>query len=144
VRAGQIVGAPGLEAAGALRSGATGVPVVDAAPPIWRPVGEPDRPRRRPAKLYGDNGDDCPVPRRAPRRRGITSRIARRGVASSQRLGCSRWTVERTIAWPPAFRRLTVRYDRHAASVLAFLHLHLARTPICLRSLPRAPRVEAI
>jgi hypothetical protein len=114
---------------------------VDAVPPIWRPVGEPGRPRRRPAKPHGDKGYDCPVPRRASRRRGITPRIARRGVASSRRLGRFRWTVERTIAWPPEFRRLTVRYDRHAAPVLAFLHLHLARTPICLRFLSRAEAV---
>ena len=44
--------------------------------------------------------------------------------------------MERTIAWVLAFRRLTVRYDRHAASVLAFLHL--ACTLICLRFLRRA------
>jgi transposase len=44
--------------------------------------------------------------------------------------------VERTIAWLVAFRRLTVRYDRHAATVLAFLHL--ACSLICLRFLRRA------
>jgi hypothetical protein len=35
-----------------------------------------------------------------------------------------------------AFRKLAIRYDRHAASVLAFLHLACAL--ICLRSLERA------
>ena len=40
------------------------------------------------------------------------------------------------LAWRLSFRRLTVRYDRHAASVLAFLHLACAL--ICLRSLRRA------
>ena len=59
-----------------------------------------------------------------------------RGVASSERLGLHRWKVERTLAWVLAFRRLTVRYDRHAASVLAFLHL--ACVLICLRLLRRA------
>ena len=44
--------------------------------------------------------------------------------------------VERTNSWVLAFRRLTVRYDRHAASVLAFLHL--ACSLICLRFLQRA------
>ena len=111
-------------------------PLIDAIPPIWRPVGEPGRPRRRPAKLHGDKGYDCPVLRRARRRRGITPRLARRGVESSARLGRYRWTVERTIAWLLAFRRLTVRYERHAASVLAFLHLACAL--ICLRFLQRA------
>jgi hypothetical protein len=47
--------------------------------------------------------------------------------------------VERTIAWLVAFRRLTVRWDRRAASVLAFLHL--ACTRICLRFLRRAEAV---
>jgi transposase len=114
-------------------------PLVDAVPPIWRPLGEPGRPRRRPAKLHGDKGYDYPVLRRALRRRGITPRIARRGIESSERLGRYRWTVEHTIAWLVAFRRLTVRYDRHAASVLAFLHL--ACTLICLRFLRRAETV---
>jgi transposase len=60
-------------------------------------------------------------------------------VESSERLGRHRWTVERTIAWLAAFRRLTVRYDRHAASVLAFLHLACAL--ICLRFLRREEAV---
>jgi IS5 family transposase len=107
-----------------------------AIPPIWRPAAEPGRPRRRPAKLHGDKGYDFPVFRRALRRRGIAPRIARRGVESSERLGRHRWVVERTISWVLAFRRLTVRYDRHAASVLAFLHLACAL--ICLRFLRRA------
>jgi transposase len=111
-------------------------PLVDAVPPIWRPLGEPGRPRRRPAKLHGDKGYDYPVLRRALRRRGIIPRIARRGVESSERLGRHRWKVERTLAWVLAFRRLTVRYERHAASVAAFLHL--ACSLICLRFLRRA------
>jgi transposase len=47
--------------------------------------------------------------------------------------------MERTIAWVLAFRRLTVRYDRQAASVLAFLHLACAL--ICVRFLRRAEAV---
>ena len=58
--------------------------------------------------------------------RGITPRIARRGVDSSERLGRYRWIVERTNAWVLAFRRLAVRFNRHAPSVLAFLHLACA------------------
>src|SRR5947209_8602526 len=44
--------------------------------------------------------------------------------------------VERTQAWVVAFRKLAVRYDRHAATVLAFLHL--ASALICLRFLLHA------
>jgi IS5 family transposase len=43
--------------------------------------------RVAPAKLHGDKGYDYPRCRRALRRRGITPRIARRGIESSQRLG---------------------------------------------------------
>ena len=55
---------------------------------------------------------------------------------SSERLGRYRWTVERTNEWVLAFRRPTVRYERHAASVLAFLHL--ACSLICFRFPQRA------
>jgi hypothetical protein len=58
------------------------------------------------------------------------------GVDSSERLGHYRWIVERAIAWVVAFRRLATRYDRQAASVLAFLHL--ACVLICLRFLQHA------
>jgi IS5 family transposase len=111
-------------------------PLVDAVQPIRRPTGEPGRPRKRPAKLHADKGYDYPTCRRALRQRGITPRIARRGVESSERLGRHRWIVERTQAWVVAFRKLAVRYDRHAASVLAFLHLACAL--ICLRFLAHA------
>jgi IS5 family transposase len=89
---------------------------VDAVQPIRRPTGQPGRPRQRPAKLHADKGYDFPEQRRALRRRGITPRSARRGVDSSQRLGRHRWVVERTQAWVVAFRKLAVRYDRHAAN----------------------------
>ena len=60
----------------------------------------------------------------------------RRGIESSERLGCHRWVVERSFSWLLASRQLAIRYDRHAASVLAFLHLACAL--ICLRFLARA------
>jgi IS5 family transposase len=63
-------------------------PMVDAVPPIRGPCG-------RPAKLHGDKGYDYPRCRRALRARGVTARIARRGVESSQRLGRHRYVVER-------------------------------------------------
>jgi transposase len=44
--------------------------------------------------------------------------------------------IERTNAWVLAYRRLAARFDRQAASVLAFLHLACAL--ICLRFLRRA------
>jgi transposase len=91
-------------------------PMVDAVPAVIGPRGRPGRPRRRPAKLHGDKGYDYPGCRRLLRRRGITPRIARRGVESTTRLGRHRWKVERSLAWLLANRRLTVRYERRAIS----------------------------
>jgi IS4 transposase len=34
-----------------------------------------------------------------------------------------RWKIERLIAWLQNFRRLVVRYERHAENFLAMLHL---------------------
>ena len=57
-------------------------------------------------------------------------------MESGERLGRHRWKVERPIAWVLAFRRVTVRSERHTASAVAFLHLACAL--ICLRFLRRA------
>ena len=111
-------------------------PLVDAVQPIRRPIGEPGRPRTRPAKLHADKGYDFVSKRRALRQRGSTPRIARKGAESSERLARHRWVVERTQAWAVAFRKLAVRYDRQAASVVALLHLTCAL--ICLRFLIHA------
>ena len=107
--------------------------LVDAVPAIIGPRGRPGRPRKRPVKLHADKGYDFPGCRRALRRRGISPRIARRGVESSQRLGRHRWKVERSLAWLLANRRLTIRYERRADILTAFLHLACAL--ICARKL---------
>jgi transposase len=100
--------------------------LVDAVPAVIGPRGRPGRPRKRPAKLHGDKGYDYPTCRQLLRRRGITPRIARRGIESSTRLGRHRWKVERSLAWLLANRRLTVRYERRADILTAFLHLACA------------------
>jgi transposase len=109
--------------------------MVDAVPAIRGPCGRPGRPRKRPAKLHCDKGYDYPRCRRALRRRGITPRIARRGIESSQRLGRHRYVVERSLAWLVGYRRLQVRYERRADIVLGFVQL--ACVLICLNSLTR-------
>jgi transposase len=111
-------------------------PVVDAVPPIVGPRGRSGRPRFRPAKLHADKAYDSAEKRRALRSRGITPRIARRGVESSERLGRYRWIVERSLAWLLGFRRLGIRYERRA-DILAAL-LRLACSLICLRFLRSA------
>jgi IS5 family transposase len=100
---------------------------------IKGPRGRPGRPRKRPAKLHLDKGYDYPRCRRALRRRGITPRIARRGVEPSDRLGRHRYVVERSLAWLVGYRRLQVRYERHADILLGFLYLACAL--ICLKSM---------
>jgi len=94
--------------------------MLDAVPPIKRPSGQR---RRRPAKLHADKGYDYARCRAALRRRGIKSRIARRGVERSDRLGRHRWVVERTLAWLMRHRRLAVRHERRADIHQAFLTL---------------------
>jgi IS5 family transposase len=97
--------------------------VVDAIEPIKRPVG---RPRKRPEKLHADKAYDSGPLREELRRRGITPRLARRGIESSERLGRHRWVVERTISWLNRYRRLRIRYERRADMHLAFLHIGCA------------------
>jgi transposase len=99
---------------------------VDAIPPLRLPHRHRGRPRKRPKKLHADKGYDYPRCRRALRSRGITPRIARRGIESSERLGRYRWVVERTLSWLNRFRRLKVRYERRSDIHCAFLTLGCA------------------
>src|SRR5262249_38743884 len=95
---------------------------VDAVEPIKRPCGWP---RKRPAKLHADKAYDA-VAKRQALRRGITPRIARRRIESSERLGRYRWVVERTYSGMNRFRQLKIRYERRTDIHLAFLHLGCA------------------
>jgi transposase len=85
--------------------------VLGNVPPVLTPSG---RRRCRPAKVHADKAYDHRRCRRYLRRRGIRSRIARRMVDSSARLGRHRWRIERTRAWLGGFRRLRIRYERFA------------------------------
>ena len=106
---------------------------LDAIPPVRS--GKRGRPRRRPAKLHADKAYDHRRCRRECRQRGITPRIARRGIGSSQKLGRHRWVVERTFAWLGRFRRLTVRYERRSDIHLAFTVFGCAL--VCLNQVRR-------
>jgi transposase len=107
-------------------------PILDSMPAIR--IGGRGHPRRRPAKLHGDKGYDNRRVRRYLRRRGITARIARIGVDSSQRLGRHRWVVERTLGWLLSYKRLALRYDRTTVTITALARL--AVILICARRLP--------
>jgi transposase len=92
--------------------------------------------------LFADRGYDHDVYRRQLRQRGITPRIARRGVAHGSGLGRQRWVVERSFAWLHGFKRLCTRYEHRADIPLGLLQL--ARALICYRQLrvvlKRVPR----
>lgn len=94
-----------------------------------------EAPRKRPNKLHADKAYDFPRCREALRTRGITPRIARRGIESSEKLGRYRWAVERTLSWVNRFRRLKVRYERREDIHQAFLDLGCAL--ICWRYVER-------
>jgi hypothetical protein len=57
---------------------------LDAIPAL---PGLDGRPRKRPDKLHADKGYDCRRCRRYLKKRGITARIARKGIESKERLG---------------------------------------------------------
>ena len=105
---------------------------VDAIEPIRKHRG---RSRKRPKKLHAEKAYDFPRCREALRKRGITPRIARRGIESSEKLGRYRWAVERTLSWTNRLRRLKVRYERREDIHQAFLDLGCAL--ICWRYVQR-------
>jgi hypothetical protein len=102
--------------------------MVDDIGPVRTPSG---RRRCRPGKLDADKGYDSAANRAYLRRRGITVRIARRGIESSTRLGRYRWRVERSLSWLSCYRRLAVRWDRGSQRWFAFVLLACALT--CFR-----------
>ena len=106
--------------------------LVDSIVPVR---GKRGRPRKRPSKLHADKGYDFPRCRRFLRGRSIRSRIARRGVEPSEKLGRHRWVVERTLAWLARYRRLTIRYERRSDIHEAFLLL--ACSLVCFNRLRR-------
>jgi transposase len=98
-------------------------PLLDDVPAVRGPLG---RRRCRPAKVHGDKGYDSAANRAYLRRRRITSRIARRRIEASARLGRHRWRVERSLSWLSCFRRLGVRWDRDSGRWFAFVLLACA------------------
>ncbi|MFC8492927.1 IS5 family transposase [Streptomyces sp. NPDC057235] len=105
-------------------------PLLDAIPRVRGLVG---RPRHRPGWLFANRGYDYDRYRRILRARGITPKIARRGVPHGSGPGKTRWVVERTFAHLHWFRQLRicweVRDDIHEA------FLSLACSLICWRRL---------
>jgi len=69
--------------------------LLDDVPGVLGPLG---RRRCRPGKVYADKAYDLGHCRKYLRRRGITARIARHGIESSERLERHRWRVERALS----------------------------------------------
>ncbi|WP_306419862.1 IS5 family transposase [Streptomyces capoamus] len=113
------------------------IPLVKGTPPIRSRRGPR---RRKPGKLHADKGYDSSHLGEWLRQRGITHRIARKGVESLQRLGRHRWTIERTMAWLADCRCLHRRYERKADHFLAFTSI--ACTLICYHRLGGFPGSE--
>ncbi|CRK57679.1 Mobile element protein [Alloactinosynnema sp. L-07] len=90
--------------------------------------------RRKPDKLHADKAYDIKDLRTWVRDQGIAVRIARKGIETSDKLGLHRWVIERTIAWTFNYRRLAIRYERHATNFTAFLTL--AATLVAFKKLP--------
>lgn len=97
--------------------------------------GLPGRPACRPIKLHADKGYDYRRCRAYLRRRGIQSRIARRGVESREKLGRHRWVVERTHAWFAGIAKLRIRFERRLDTHYSLLKIACA--VICIRFIER-------
>lgn len=99
--------------------------------PRARDPGDQIPPRTAPTttrELHADKAYDSRDLRDWLRDRGITPRLARKGIESNTTLGRHRWIIERTIAWLFGYRRLTTRYERHTNLFHGFLTLAAALT----------------
>jgi transposase len=87
-------------------------------------------------KLHADKAYDAAYLREWLTDRGITPRISRKGIDPSTKLGKHRWIIERTMSWLFNYRRLTIRYERHATNFLGFITL--AAALICHKKLAKS------
>lgn len=83
--------------------------------------------RRRPQHLCRDKGFDYPETRAAAEARGYVVHTPEKGVdpprpPADQRFPARRWVIERTNSWHNRFRKLRVRYEKHAANYLGLVH----------------------
>ena len=109
------------------------IPLIDAVPPVR---GRRGRPKRRPARVYGDRAYHSRAARRALHRRRIKTRVAWPHDRHGSGLGRRRWVVERTISWLHQYRRLRVRYERRADIHQALLTIGCCL--ICFKQLQAA------
>lgn len=75
-----------------------------------------------------DKGYDFSEVRELLREFGFTAHIRSRGeeakaIAKSAKHKARRWVVERTHSWLNRFRRILIRWEKHAENYIAMLHL---------------------
>ncbi|WP_371861262.1 IS5 family transposase [Pseudoduganella lutea] len=108
---------------GANRHDSTAFESTEAIPAV---LGLDRRPRKRPRTLHADNGQEYTRCRRYLRKRGITARIARKGIESKDRLGRHRRAVGRTHSRFAGFGKLRIRFERRLDSQKALLSIAAA------------------
>ncbi|HEY6041040.1 MAG TPA: IS5 family transposase [Anaerolineae bacterium] len=90
--------------------------------------------RSHPERLIGDKGYDSNPLRAWLAARDIepilparsNNRVATHQDGRKLRRYKKRWIIERTHSWLQNFRRLVVRYERHASNFIALVHLACA------------------
>jgi transposase len=117
-----------------------GQAAMDLVDGVWVPRAR-GRPKQRPKALAADKGYDSREFRQELRRRGIRPSIPQRVWPGRRRkpgrppvlhpASAARWIVERTHAWLDNWRRLVVRWERHAHLYLALVFIACFMT--CLR-----------
>lgn len=117
----------GLVVAGANRNDMKLVRETIESIPLERPAPTPQHPQG----LCLDKGYDYEEVRETVREFGFTAHIRCRGeeAQSLKReagFRARRWVVERTHSWMNRFRRVLIRWDKHVANYLAFLHFACA------------------
>lgn len=89
---------------------------------VERPTPTPDQPQQ----LCRDKAFDFPETRQAAEARGYVVHTPIRGVDTpppppDQRFPARRWVLERTNSWHNRFRKLKIRYEKHAANYLGLV-----------------------
>ncbi|WP_425336446.1 hypothetical protein [Streptomyces afghaniensis] len=93
----------------------------------------------KPKRLHADKAYDVPHLRRWLWGKRIGVRIARKGIDSSERLGRSRWVIERIMSWLTGYRRLTHRYEHHPPQLPGLSRT--GRRPLLLQTAPQTDHV---
>ena len=95
--------------------------------PVERPAPTPEQPQG----LCLDKGYDFDEVRQSLQEFGFTAHILARGeearaIKREAGFKARRWVVERTHSWMNRFRRILIRWDKHADNYIAFLHFACA------------------